>query len=124
MDKLDELIQEALEADDRALIDETGEQGYFTLALGIFTGKTGWVSWVVMLVQAGLFLVGFWCAWRFFAATELLAALKWGLSGAVLLLMAGLLKMSLMPVMQANRVIREVKRLELLLASGAGAKKR
>lgn len=119
MDKLDMLIKEALEGEDKRIIDETEELGYFALAMGIFGGKTGWVSWVVMLVQTALFLISFWCAIQFFTATEVLPALKWGLTTSVLALMAITLKLSLMPVMQANRVIRELKRIELMLARGA-----
>jgi len=42
-------------------------------------------------------------------------AIKWGITGAVLIIVGASLKMSLMPQMQADRVIREVKRVELLL---------
>jgi len=73
------------------------------------------VSWVIMLTQALLFFVGIWAAWQFFAATEQLLALKWGLSAAVLLLVAAQMKMSFMPQLQADRVLRELKRIELLV---------
>jgi hypothetical protein len=54
---------------------------------------------------------------QFFGASDLLLAVKYGISGAVLLLMSLIMKMSLWLQMQADRVIREVKRLQLLLAS-------
>ena len=114
-DKLDDLIREALEGEDRAIFEQTGELGYFSQAFGIFRGPQGWIAWVVMLVQVALFVLGAWAAWQFFQAGDALTALKWGLPAATLLLMAGMLKFTLMPVMQADRVIREVKRLELLL---------
>ena len=116
MDKLDELIAQALENEDKDILAQTEEPGYFTQAIGVFTGRTGWTSWVIMLVQTVMFFAGIWASWHFFQAAETLAALKWGLPAATLLLMAGMLKFTLMPVMQANRVIREIKRLELLLA--------
>ncbi|MCP5038635.1 MAG: hypothetical protein GY945_13670 [Rhodobacteraceae bacterium] len=119
MDKLDELIREALEGEDKRIFEETAELGYFALAMGIFRGRTGWVSWVVMLVQGAMFLAAIWCAVQFYAASEVLLAVKWGISAAVLALMAGMMKMSLMPVMQADRVLRELKRVELMLARGA-----
>jgi len=116
MDKLDDMIREALESEDRDIYEKVGEVGYFAQAFGIFSGKTGWVSWVVMLVQSAMFIGGVWASWRFFQAVDVLLALKWGLSATVLILGALMMKLSLMPVMQADRVIREVKRLELLLA--------
>jgi len=120
MSKLDELIEEALREEDREIIEATSEQGWFQLGLSQFSGKLGWVTWVIMITQAILFLAGVWCAIYFFNTTDLLSAVKWGFSGAVLILMATQLKLSLMPKMQADRVLREMKRLELLLARHRG----
>jgi len=117
MSKLDDLIRDALDEKDQAILDKTEELGYFQLGLSQFGGKLGWVTWVIMIVQATLFLIGVWCAFKFFAATDLLLALKWGLTSATLIIVASALKFSLMPQMQADRVIRELKRVELLLAS-------
>lgn len=117
MEKLDDLIKEALEGEDKELFERTSEQGYFALAMGIFTGKRAWVNWVVMIVQSVLFLVGIWCAVGLFQATDLLIGLKWGLSSLFFLLSSVILKLSLIPVMQADRVMLELKRIELLLAS-------
>lgn len=116
-DKIDALIREALEGEDREILDQTEELGYFALGLSQFSGKLGWVTWVIMLVQGTMFIAGVVCAWELFQATDVLPALKWGLSGAVLILAATALKMSIMPQMQADRVIRELKRVELMLAS-------
>ena len=54
--------------------------------------------------------------WQFYTATETLPALKWGLSAATLAIVAVQLKMALMPVLQANRVLLALRRLELRLA--------
>ena len=117
MTKIDDLIQEALDEKDQEIMKQTEELGYFALGLSQFSGKLGWVTWVIMIVQAVMFLVGVWCASKFFATTDVLAAIKWGISGGVLIIVAASLKFSLMPQMQADRIIREVKRVELLLAS-------
>jgi len=117
MTKIDDMIREALEGSDREILDQTEELGYFALGLKQFTGKLGWVTWVIMIVQSAMFIGGVWCAVQFYAATDVLVALKWGLPGAVLMLAATVLKLSLMPQMQADRIIREVKRVELLLAT-------
>lgn len=116
-DEMDKLIAAALSAQDRDILQNTEELGYFQLGLKQFGGKLGWVTWVIMLIQTALFLAGVWCAVQFFGASDLLLAVKYGISGAVLLLMSLIMKMSLWPQMQADRVIREVKRLQLLLAS-------
>lgn len=116
MTKLDDLIRDALEDEDRKIWDETEELGWFALSLSQFSGKLGWVTWVLMTVQTVMFVLGVWCAVKFFQAADVLAAVKWGISGAVLWIVATNLKLSLMPKMQADRVIRELRRVELLRA--------
>ena len=115
MDKLDGLIAQGLENGDKQILERTRELGYFQQALGLFSGRNGWINWIIILLQALMFFVAIWSGWHFFQATEMLSALKWGLSSATLLLMAGTLKFTLTPVMQANRIIRELKRVELML---------
>lgn len=116
MSKLDQLIEEALSDQDKDIIRETQELGWFALGASQFTGKLGWVSWVLMIAQITLFLLAVWAGWHFFAATEILAALKWGLSSATLVIVATILKTSLMPQIQADRIMRELKRVELMIA--------
>ena len=115
MPSIDELIKEALSDQEAEIVKSTEELGYFTLAAGMFRGKLGWVSWVIMLVQSAMFIGGAWAAWHFFTADDMLAALKWGMSAAVVLIMATQMKMSFMPQLQADRVLRELKRVELLI---------
>ncbi len=117
MSKLDDLIRDALDDSDREIFDQTQELGYFQLGLSQFSGKLGWVTWVIMTIQVALFLLGAWCALEFFGATEVLPAVKWGISGAVLWIFAIVVKTSLMPQMQAHRIMRELKRIELMLVS-------
>lgn len=120
MDKLDKLIKEALENEDAVIIGDPERMGYFALGLKQFSGNMGWVTWVIMIVQTVMFIVSVWMAFKFFAATDLLIALKWGLSSAVLMIMGLNLKLSLVPQMQADRVIEEIKRAELILLSRKG----
>lgn len=112
MDNIDRMIAEALKDGDEA----TSDPGYFPLAFSILGGRQGWVVWVVMVVQTAMFVGSVWAGWQFYTATEALAALKWGLSAATLAIVATQLKMALMPVMQANRVLLAIRRLELRLA--------
>ena len=81
------------------------EPGYFELARSIFRGRLGWVSWTVMATQIVLFLAGVYAAVQFFAATDVLLAVKWGMTALFLLLTALVVKMSLWQTMQANRIL-------------------
>lgn len=116
MSKIDDMIHEALAEKDQAILDKTPELGWFALGLSQFRGPLGWVTWVIMILQLTLFGIGIWCAVNFFNASDVLSALKWGLPATVSILMAAMVKFTLMPQMQADRVIREIKRVELLLA--------
>jgi len=115
--KLDRMIEAALTSQDSEILKETGELGYFALGLKQFSGKLGWVTWLITTLQILMFLIAIWCGINFFNAGDVLAAVKWGISGAVLALMALQMKLSLVPQMQADRVIREIKRLQLMIAA-------
>ncbi len=115
MDKLDKLIESALKSEDQQLLEETRELGFFALGRKQFTGKLGWITWVVMIAQGLIFLTGVWCAVHFYGTQDVLSAVKWGISAAVLILVATALKLSLAPQMQADRILRELKRIELMV---------
>jgi len=115
MDKLDRMIADALREEDRALTQGLEEPGFYRLAFSTLTGPQGWVSWVLLTVQTVMFFTAVWAGWHFYTATEVLPALKWGLSAAVLAVLATQLKMALVPQMQANRVLLALRRVELLI---------
>ena len=123
MRDLDEMIEETLSEEERALLRRLGEEpGAFGMALGLFRGRTGWVNAVLMTVQGIAFVAGVYAAWMFFEAADPVTQLRWGLPAAVLLILSAMIKLAMWPEMHANRVLREVKRLELqLLSRGGGA---
>ncbi|MFN3670042.1 MAG: DUF6768 family protein [Brevundimonas sp.] len=122
MQDIDRMIEEALDGEDKALFRETAiEPGFFEQAFGLLGGRNGWVNILMMVIQAALFVGGLWAGWRFYQAETVLSALHWGLPAAVLLLMALIIKLGMMPEMQANRLMRELKRLQLQAAAGRKA---
>ena len=118
-DDIDRLIGDALEAEERDLLARIGEEPpYFSQLGALVGGRTGWVNAVLLVVQTVLFGASVYAAWRFFDATDALAALQWGLPSAVLLLASLSMKLALWPVIHTNRLMREVKKLELQVALG------
>lgn len=114
MKDIDHMIEEALNEEDRALFERmVREPAYFSQLGGLFGGKTGWINGLMMAAQLLIFAIGAWMAWRFFQSEDVLTALRWGLPGSVLLLMSLMIKLALWPALQANRVIRELRRIEL-----------
>ena len=122
MRNVDEILNEAMSAEERDLLARLPEPGLFGAAVGLFSGRLGWVNVVLMIVQGAAFLAGIWAAWRFFQATDAYNQLRWGLPAVTLLIMATLIKTMMWPAVQADRVIREVKRLELRLADRGGGR--
>jgi hypothetical protein len=119
MRNVDEILSRALRDDERDLLARLPEPGIFGASAALFRGRLGWVNGVVMVVQGAAFLAGAYAAWRFFGAAETYAQLRWGLPAMTLLILSLILKAMMWPAIQADRVIREVKRLELRLADQA-----
>jgi hypothetical protein len=69
-----------------------------------------------MVTQSVLFLAGCWAAWEFFRSTDALGALHWGLPASVAILASLVIKLSMWPTIHTNRIIRELKRVELQIA--------
>ena len=115
MQDVDRMIDEALDAEERALLSSLDE-GVIERTLGMFGPRLVWVAVLMMVVQTIVFIAGAWAAWRFFEAGDVVTQLRWGLPAAVLLLMSLIIKMGVAPALHANRLMRELKRIELQLA--------
>ncbi len=116
MNRMDETLDEAVRAEERELLRRIGEEpGHIGQLLSVFRARTGWVSIVLMITQFVFFLAGVWAAWNFFQATDALAALRFGLPAAVLLIMSLMMKLAMWPTLHAQRQLQVLARIELLL---------
>ena len=121
MRDLDKMIDETLDQEMKDLLDRIGDEpGFFAQAFGVFRGPTGWVNVILAIVQGLAFIGGAWAAWNFFQAGNPVTQLRWGLPSAVLLTQGLILKMSLVPRLETNMIIRELKRIELQIAHRQG----
>ena len=113
MSRMDELIGRALTQEDRELLASHSEPGYLSQAFGLFRGPMAGIMWLVN-VKAGLaFLAGLYAGWRMLGATDVLVALKWGVACLFLFQVTMLCKSFMGNHMEANRMLRELKRVEL-----------
>ena len=117
MNKLDRMIEQALAEEDRALIEATVPRGFFAEFFGQLSGRNAWVGWLSTGAIFVYVALGLWCGYRFFAAADALVALKWGLGAVVSIMVIGMLKLYMFGEMQTARVLRELKRVELMLAA-------
>ncbi len=111
------MIDEALGQEEGELLRSlAGESNLAERALGMFGAGAGWMVMLMMVIQTALFVAGVWAGWNFFEASEPVAQLRWGLPAAVLLLMSLIIKLAVAPAIHHNRLMRELKRIELQLA--------
>jgi hypothetical protein len=113
---IDELIAAALDEDERAILARMGEEpGFLPQAIATFRGPLGWVVWFAYLVQMVAFAGFVYAGWRFYGTTDVIAALRWGFAALVLVGLTYHFKGAMGTHGQTNRVLREIKRLELRL---------
>lgn len=113
---LDRMIEDALNAEDRAILDRYGEQGMFAQMAGLFQGKLAFWSVLTVIAQMAMFAVALYAGAKFLGTQDpqmmvRWAALAWfGATGTIVI------KTWFWMQMQANRILREVKRVELQVA--------
>lgn len=113
MSKIDDLITGALTEEDRALLAAHGEPGYLSQAFGLFRGPLAWVMWLVNVAGGVAFAAGVYALWQMSGAVDALVAVKWGIASVFLFQVTTLCKSFMGNHMEANRTLRELKRLEL-----------
>jgi len=116
MNKLDDLIGQALSDEDRDLLARHAEPGYVAQAFGMFRGPMAWALWVAYVAGAVAFLGAVYALWQMVATSDLLTAVKWGVGALFLFHISTLTKAFMGSHMEANRMLRELKRVELQIA--------
>lgn len=117
MRDLDKMIEEALGQEETELLRQIeGKPGFVEQAMGMFGAGPEWLVRYLLLAQTLIFFGGAWAAWNFFGADNTVSQLRWGLPAAVLILISLIIKMGVGPVVFHNRVMRELKRIELQIA--------
>ncbi len=123
MDKLDEMISQTLDDEDRAILDRIGrDQSYPAQLIDLFRGKTGWMNWLLIVSATIWFGFGIYFAWKCYAATDVVDVVRWGLLASFFVLSAVIAKVGMLPSMQANRILRAFKHLEMQVALLAARK--
>jgi len=116
MDDLDQKIEAALSAEDRAILAKFGEQGVFGQWFGVYDGAVRGIAVFATIITFALFLAAVYCGRKFLGADEAIDAARWGVGAILLMVMVGFLKLWFWLRMESNRVLREIKRLELQIA--------
>lgn len=115
MNRLDRMIEEALDAEDREIFAQYGERGMFGEIAGLFSGKFGPWNMLTAVVQVIMFAGALYAGRQFIAVDNLPDLIRWGALAGLLIAAMSVIKLMQWQQVQANRVIREVKRVELQL---------
>lgn len=116
-EKIDDLIKEALTDEEAAFYDELEEQNLIGKLGGVFKGKLGWLVGLMNVVNVIFFVLMIYCIVQFFDVSETNELIKWASGGFVCALAISMIKLFVWLQMDKNDILRELKRLELQLAS-------
>ncbi len=118
MNDLDQKIQAALrgQTGGDAL---AGEPNIAEEVIASFRGRHRALMTFTLIYSIVLFVAAIWAATRFWEAETVRAQLQWGGVSLLLMLIVMFIKVWFWLEMHTNRVLREVKRVELLLAARA-----
>ncbi len=117
--KLDKAIYESLSQEDQDFMASLdAEPKYTDQALGIFKGRLGFINLVTTIIFYLMIIVLIYALIRFFnVSPDIAGMLKWGGLAAICLGGAWVSKLWFALHLQTNRVLRELKKLELQIAS-------
>jgi hypothetical protein len=122
---LDRAIRQSLSTEDAELLDRLGaDESLHRQVLATFESQFRWFNAAGLI--AGLVLFGLACvfAWRFMHATDLTEMLRWGAAAALAFAGVLLVKVWFWMEMHKNAILREVKRLQVQVASLAAQLRR
>ena len=115
MKNIDQRIQEALATEGAAA--NLAEPNLAEEVITAFRGRHRWLSAWMFVANLAFFALAVWAGVRFYQAGTVPEQLQWGALALLLTLGVCMMKLWFWLEMQSNRVLRELKRVELLLVS-------
>ena len=115
MNDLDNKIRAALQDDASATDQNLAEE-----VISVFRGRHRWMHGIIVVVTLVLVVLAFWAGFRFYNADVVREQLLWGGLALAALLAISFMKVWFWLEMHTNRILREVKRVELLFISQQG----
>lgn len=120
MEKIDELIKQALSKEEAAFYDDLDEQNLLQKMGSVHRGKNGWLAVIMNMVHLVIFGFFIYSVVRFFNAHETNELIKWASAGFICFATMGMIKLFMWMQMDKNDILRELKRLELQVSVLSG----
>jgi len=118
-EEIDKIIHEALSQEEAKFYDELGEQSVLEQTLGVYQGKNKGLYIAALVASIIILGVFVYCGIEFFNADTPREMVIFGAVGFFCLIMIMGIKIYHWMQMQTNRVLREMKRIELQIAAMA-----
>ncbi len=115
MNDLDKKIQAALQANAPGEDPDLAEE-----VINVFRGRHRWMHGIVVAVSLAFLALAVWASFQFYHAQLVRDQLHWGGFALLAFLMISFMKVWFWLEMHTNRILREVKRVELLFVSRGG----
>jgi uncharacterized protein DUF6768 len=118
MDAFEKKIAEALDRDAAEAFEKMGaDQSIFEMMIGGFRGRNAWINVIMSVVMLLILIFSVFCIVRFFQAQSTRAMFSWGFGALATMSMISFMKLWFWLEMQKNSIVREVKRVEVQVAS-------
>jgi hypothetical protein len=92
------------------------EPGSLQQIAGIFQGPLNWIYVLLLIAAIVVGIAGVYAAWRFAMSTDLRPLFYWGAGAGFCLVVLAVVRILFFMQLNTNRVLREIKRLELQVA--------
>lgn len=116
-EEVDQLIKEALTEEEAKFYDNLDEQNVLQMLGGVFSGKNKWLIILMNIVMVAVFGFLVYSVMQYFNTDVTNEMINWALAIIVCLLMISMLKLFTWMQMDKNSLLRELKRLELQVAT-------
>jgi len=120
MEGIDQLIKETLSKEEAAFYDALDEQHFFEMLFGLFKGKNAWFMIIINILTFASFILFIYCCVQFYKVSSTEELIRWGFGGFMCIITLSMLKIFAWMQMDKNAILREMKRLELLVMSLSG----
>ena len=112
IEKIDDIIKEALTQEEAKFYNELDEQGIWRKIGGLFRGKNAWFFIVMNILNLIMLGIAIYCIVQFFNTESTNELIKWSMIFFFCAMMMSMLKLYAWMQMDKNSIIRELKRLE------------
>ena len=116
-ENIDQLIKQTLTQEEAKFYDDLDEKNILGSLIEIFNGKNSWIVIIMNIVSLIAFGLFVYCVVQFFNTDDTNELIKWVAGGFVFISMSSMIKIYMWMQVDKNRVLNEIKRIEILISS-------